>query len=372
MRSGAPERPAPPCELAAGAPPRPVRSAPTAVHTDLFAQETDRAPLDDALARRPPVTRTISATAKQLATAFDRRGLDPDTVTFLNARLKSVTDRLTANAAAPILPLLALVDSGGARPSRERLRVLGDALNAPPDSVDLAALGTKLAKRPVQPVATAYDLAGASAEISTAFDPTIHRPSIVDRVLAGIGDTAGFVEGEPTLPVELTPELDLPAWQFLRDNASEWLLPGSGTILADSVIGLETNPGFVDAFLLGLNAQLVAELRFRNYPLIPGWAPVRTFWDRANAASGATEHDIAEIATWPPDTPFGSPAHQTPSASSRTSSSSSTRRCSASTPARSSTSCRRSAMPTARSTGRTGPTSPCASSPRSRDGSPPS
>ena len=93
-----------------------------------------------------PSTRTISATAKRLATAFDRRGLDPDTVTFLDARLKSVTDRLTANAAAPILPLLALVDSGGTRPSRERLRVLGDALNAPPDSEDLAALGTKLAK----------------------------------------------------------------------------------------------------------------------------------------------------------------------------------------------------------------------------------
>ncbi|HSL63452.1 MAG TPA: hypothetical protein VK874_02245, partial [Gaiellaceae bacterium] len=145
---------------------------------------------------------------------------------------------------------------------------------------------------------------------------TIHRSSIVDRVLAGISDTAGFVEGEPTMPVELTPELDLPAWRFLRDNASEWLLPGAGTIDADSVIGLKTNPAFVDAFLLGLNAQLVAELRFRNYPLIPGWAPVRTFWDRANAASGATEHDIVEIATWPPDTPFGSPAHQTPSASS--------------------------------------------------------
>ena len=43
-------------------------------------------------------------------------------------------------------------------------------------------------------------------------------------------------------------------------------------------------------------AQIVAELRFRNYPLIPGWTPVRTFWNRANAASGAVEDDIVEIA----------------------------------------------------------------------------
>ncbi|OLE22183.1 MAG: hypothetical protein AUG49_19960 [Catenulispora sp. 13_1_20CM_3_70_7] len=116
--------------------------------------------------------------------------------------------------------------------------------------------------------------------------------------------------------MELTPELPLPSWQFLRDEAPEWLLPGTGTIDADSVIALKTNPAFVDAFLLGLNAQIVAELRFRNYPLIPGWTPVRTFWGRANAASGAVEDDIRDIGGWPANTPFGSSTHQTPAAAS--------------------------------------------------------
>ena len=129
-------------------------------------------------------------------------------------------------------------------------------------------------------------------------------------------DAAGVVDGDPTAPVELTPDLDLPAWQFLRDHAPEWLLPGAGTLLDDTVVALTTNPAFVDAFLLGLNAQVVAELRFRNYPLIPGWTPVRTFWDRANAATGAVDDDIVDIATWPADSPFGAASHQTPSASS--------------------------------------------------------
>ena len=53
-------------------------------------------------------------------------------------------------------------------------------------------------------------------------------------------------------------------------------------------MALTTNPGFVDAFMVGLNAQVVAELRFRNHPLIPGWTPVRTFWDRVNLATGAS------------------------------------------------------------------------------------
>ena len=350
-----------------------MRSAPSAVHTDLFARETDRAPLDDALTRRPPATRTISATAKRLATAFDRRGLDPDTVTFLNARLKSVTDRLTANTAAPILPLLALVDSGGTRPSRERLRVLGDALNAPPDSADLAALGTKLAQPPAQPVATAFDLAAASAEISTAFDPTIHRPSIVDRVLAGIGDTAGFVEGEPTLPVELTPDLDLPAWQFLRDNASEWLLPGAGTIDADSVIGLDDEPRVRRR--VPARAQRAARRRaaLPQLPADPGLGAgadvlgPRQRRERRDRGRHRRDRDLAARHAVRLARRTRRRRRRAP-----TSSCSSTRRCSASTPARSSTSCRRSATPTARSTGRTGPTSPCASSPRSRAGSRPS
>ena len=92
--------------------------------------------------------------------------------------------------------------------------------------------------------------------------------------------------------------------------------PRCGHARARHVIALTTNPAFVDAFLLGLNAQVVAELRFRNYPLIPAWTPVRTFWDRANAATGDVEDDIVDIATGRPRSAFGAASHQTPSASS--------------------------------------------------------
>jgi hypothetical protein len=303
-------------QLAAAAPPRRVRSDPQSIHTDAFARQASRTALDDSLVKPAPGTRTLGTAARRLITAFDRGGLDPDTVNFLNARLKTVSDRLTAGRPVPILPLLGLVDRVGARPSRERLRVLAAALSAPPDSDDLAALGRLVSRAPAQPVATAYDLAGAGDQIAPAFDPTVPRPSIVDRVLAGLEDTAGLVEAEPTTPVELTPDLDLPAWRFLRDNAPEWLLPGAGTLEPDTVIALTTNPAFVDAFLLGLNAQIVAELRFRNYPLIPAWTPVRTFWDRVNAATGDVDEDIVDIATWPPDSAFGAATHQTASASS--------------------------------------------------------
>jgi hypothetical protein len=302
--------------LAAAAPPRRTRSEPGAVHTDAFAREAGRPALDDALVRRAPDPRRLRAEADRLGRALDRSGLDSDTVRLLDTRLRSVVDRLAAGRPAPILPLLGLVDSGGPRPSRERVRVLADALAAEPDSEDLAELGALVGGQPGQPVDTAFDLDRASAEIATAFDPTVERPALVDRVLEGVIDAVGAVDADPTAPVELTPDLDLPAWRFLRDNASEWLLPGAGTLPDDTVVAVTTNPAFVDAFLLGLNAQVVAELRFRNYPLIPGWTPVRTFWDRANAASGEVDDDIVDVGTWPADSPFGSPTHQTPSASS--------------------------------------------------------
>jgi hypothetical protein len=300
---------------AAAAPPRPVRSNPAAVHMDSFAAAAGRPPIDDVLVRPAPDARRLRTAAARLATALDRRGLDNDTVQFIDRRLSTVVDRLGAGQAVPILPLLGLVDAP-TRPGRERLRDLAAALDVEPDSEDLAALGAMVARRPAQPVSTAFDIDRAGAEISAAFDPTTTRPAIVDRVLGGVLDTAGVVEADPIAPVELTPDLDLAAWQFLRDDEPEWLLPGGGSVPEDSVVGLTTNPGFVDAFMVGLNAQVVGELRFRNYPLIPGWTPVRTFWDRVNLATGAGDDDIVDIATWPADSPFGDASHQTPSASS--------------------------------------------------------
>ena len=301
--------------LAAAAPPRRVRSAPQAIHTDAFARATSRPALDDALVKAAPSPKRLRTGAARLAKELDRSAFDPDTVAFVDQRLRTVVDRLGADGAVPILPLLGLVDSGQ-RLTRERARVLAAGLSAEPDSDDLAALGARVARRPGQPVSTDFDLDHASAEIAAAFDPTFERPSMVDRVLGGVLDADGAVEVSPTAPVELAPDLDLAAWRFLHDHAPEWLLPGAGTIDEDSVIGLTTNPAFVDAFLLGLNAQVVAELRFHNHPLIPGWTPVRTFWDRLNAATAATDDDILDIGAWPASSTFGSPAHQTPSASS--------------------------------------------------------
>ncbi len=300
---------------AAAAPETPARSVQGTLHTDAFARSVGRPALDDVVtAGLPDITR-VRAAASTLAQELDGRHLDRDTGTFVKAHLDRVLTGRQSRTGVPLLPLLGLLDDD--RPlTRSRARSLASAIDAPSDTTDLAAVADLVSTRPPADVVTPYDLAAASDAITAEFDPTGERSSLVDRGLAGIHDGGSVLEVLPTGPVELAPDLQLAAWRFLRDDEPEWLLPGATGLLGDTVVGLTTNPAFVDAFLLGLNAQVVAELRFHNHPLIPGWTPVRTFWDRVNLGTGQTDDDISPIDQWPRATAFGDPAHQTPSASS--------------------------------------------------------
>jgi hypothetical protein len=300
---------------AAAAPLAPTRSMPGTLHTDVFAAALRRQALDDLTGRATPDTSRLREATVRLADGLDRRDLDPETSAFVGTRISRVVDEMRLRRPVPIVPLLDLLD-GGRRLDPERARTLATALDAAPDADDLAAVATRVRRRPPLPVTTSFDLAAATVKIDPAFDPTAARPSIADRALAGLSDAGVVVDVAPAGPIELAPDLDLPTWRFVRDDEPEWLLPGMSGVKDDTVVGLTTNPAFVETFLVGLNAQIVSELRFRNYPLIPGWTPVRTFWDRADPGTGDTDDDIVGIHAWSARSPFGDVTHQAPSASS--------------------------------------------------------
>ena len=147
-------------------------------------------------------------------------------------------------------------------------------------------------REPCQPI----DLAGLAAVVSAAIDPTVPRPPAVRRVLSTLPGITHIG------PVEIEPELDLPLWSFLSDRAPDWMLPGAGDLVDGDVVGLSTNPVFVESLLVGANTQATAELRWRNMPLVTRWSPLRKFWQRA-----AGEVDIEPIRTWLEATPLGDP-----------------------------------------------------------------
>jgi hypothetical protein len=141
------------------------------------------------------------------------------------------------------------------------------------------------------------DLEELATRVAAAIDPTVARPPAVERVLATL---PGFTH---VGPVEIEPELDLPLWSFLSDRSPDWMLPGAGALNDGDVVGLATNPAFVQALLVGANHQTSAELRWRNIPMVSRWSPLRKFWQRKADPTGM---DINPIRGWPTADPLGS------------------------------------------------------------------
>jgi hypothetical protein len=146
---------------------------------------------------------------------------------------------------------------------------------------------------PCKPV----DLVGLATVVAAAIDPTVARPPAVRRVLSTLPGITHIG------PVEIEPELDLPLWSFLSSRAPDWMLPGAGDLVDGDVVGLSTNPVFVESLLVGANHQATAELRWRNIPLVTRWSPLRKFWERK-----ANDVDILPIKSWPAIAPLGTAA----------------------------------------------------------------
>ena len=175
---------------------------------------------------------------------------------------------------------------------REALRELGEQGGF--EGVDLDDLKPGGERTPP----LALDLGRLADRLAGALDPTSAGAPALRRVAQRV---PGLDPARLLLPLEDCPSLDLPAWRYLRDRARHWLLPGADSLSAGEVAMLRTNPEFTEAFLLGLNQQAVAELRWRQHPVRGGCTPLRRFWERygdeLDPLSDPLE-DITGVAQW--------------------------------------------------------------------------
>ena len=218
---------------------------------------------------------------------------------------------------APLLAVLALATAGarlpGARPAVQRFlgrggpvecylrhalgsRELVECLEASgtvgpgiePLLPELPAVSSPARCRPV-------DLPELAAGLVAAFDPTGPAPPAHTRVYS----TLEGVAADPDMrPLELCPDIGVVASELLAEHHPDWLLPAIGSLPADAVIALEPNRRFIEACLIGLNQQLVDELKWRSVSLAAGCTPVRRWWARTDPATGRAVDDIEPIAGW--------------------------------------------------------------------------
>ena len=83
--------------------------------------------------------------------------------------------------------------------------------------------------------------------------------------------------------VMMAPTFPQPMYAPLRELSQELLLPGLERVLPNSVIGLETNRRFVDAYMVGLNHEMGRELLWRGFPTDQRGTCFAQFWDVSSA-----------------------------------------------------------------------------------------
>jgi hypothetical protein len=101
------------------------------------------------------------------------------------------------------------------------------------------------------------------------------------------------------------PRFERPMYEALRDLSAELLLPGLEAVKPNTITLLETNPRFIEAYMVGLNHEMARELLWREYPTDQRGSFFRQFWDvrgRIPAPQTPAEReglkDIPEIHRW--------------------------------------------------------------------------
>lgn len=157
------------------------------------------------------------------------------------------------------------------------------------------------------------DWGALGGAVSGAIDPNRADAPIILRICSMI-TMAGDSLCSPA-PLEVPISLDFATWMLLRDHAREWLLPGVGRLEKDAVVAMESNPVFIDAYLLGLNTQFLDELRWRNIPIDRTRMPLLMFWGHINFEGNHKRMpDVYSVNepghAWADEFPLGDRAHQ--------------------------------------------------------------
>jgi hypothetical protein len=137
--------------------------------------------------------------------------------------------------------------------------------------------------------------------------PSAALPPLVNAVImTGDNVLARTAPGITPIEVEIimaAPSFPQPMYEPLRELSQELLLPGLDTIKPDTVLGLQTNRRFIEAYMVGLNHEMGRELLWRGYPTDQRGTYFDHFWGRGVPKAAPTDindpnKDINDLNTW--------------------------------------------------------------------------
>ncbi len=134
-----------------------------------------------------------------------------------------------------------------------------------------------------------------TGELSFAFTQAVNTTRLA-AVAAGQPGVAAE-PGAATGPSDrIAPHFPQPMSRPLIDIAQGFMVPGLDLVPPNTVVPLETNTAFVQAFLVGLNSEMGRELLWRGYPADLTATYFDRFWDASSEPGRAP--DIEPIAAW--------------------------------------------------------------------------
>lgn len=253
---------------------------PTEVMTPMFRKITR--PSGD-LARRADVTLTASTVTDEIITGAVPT-LQPRGTEFVTAA--DVADANATHTESPPDETSYSADGG----TTQRTNWLGVSFQSG------SGTGRGIVSGPTDPLEIVTN------SLVQTLDPSrILKVEAANRLGLSVGDLDQ--RPDPIEEVMDAPRFTEPMYRALIDLDPEYLLPGVGDIPADSVGVVETNPVFIEAFMVGLNHEMARELRWRKFPTDRRGTYFRRFWNREGNPNVDTSNpdalaDINPLHTW--------------------------------------------------------------------------
>ena len=167
---------------------------------------------------------------------------------------------------------------------------------------------------PVTPI-VAMDLVNAYTKVSTAIHPHTSFPLRLSYRIR-FPDYISLTQPDKIFPAMAYPDIEDPMYKYLCAISQDLLLPNIKLVPNNCISLVETNPKFIESYMVGLNHEMGRELLWNEYPTDERGSYFRQFWDvkgiiepsstLSEAQQTEAYKDIKPIDTWGVHTVLGS------------------------------------------------------------------
>lgn len=155
-------------------------------------------------------------------------------------------------------------------------------------------------------------LSSLATVIKNVLNPATALPTRFAELIT-VGGNSRTAKTDRIDTVMACPKLMIPTYEPLVKLSSDYLLPNLKSIPDDSISLLEVNQPFIEAYMAGMNHEMMRELLWREYPTDQRGTVFQWFWDGSDYdATGITEtmrqertKDIKEMHTWSKNAKIG-------------------------------------------------------------------